>query len=321
MFRFPFLFFLLVGFALWYLEGSMGIVSDEDLTVVVSRAQVEKIKGEWSKKYRQQPTSAELQSLINMYVEDELLVRQAVGLGIAAADPVVRMRLYKNLQFLDGNAGQENEAEGASEAAIQQAVEMGMQDKDPVVRRRLIQVMEERFRSGYKKPEATDTALITYMGDHKDRYMEPAKWSFDHLLFAQEKAGVPARERAETSLAVIDAVASLDSLNGLADNSLIPRTFENSTDKHVIRYLGERFITELEGLPLGRWSGPVQSAYGWHLVHVRGFHDGDLPALDKVKQRLVYDWQTDETEKALRQHKKRLREMHEIVLETAESSS
>lgn len=241
--RYPFLFFLLIGFAIWTVEDSLESSSADKSLVVVGHAQIEKIKKEWLKRHRQHATPQELDALVNMYVEDELLVRQAVSMGIAAHDPVVRMRLYKNLRFLNGDEADE------SEVKIQQAVEMGMQDKDPVVRRRLIQVMEEKIRSSFKKPAYTEQTLLAYMSDHRERYQEPAKWTFDHLLFAQKKDGLEARDRAERSLQTIAATASLEDLEGVADNSLIPRHFTNSTQKHVERYLGIRFVAQLESSP------------------------------------------------------------------------
>ena len=58
----------------------------------------------------------------------------------------------------------------------------------------------------------------------------------------------------------------------------------------VARQFGDEFAAKLGGLPPGRWQGPVESAFGVHLVFVSERTEGRLPALADVRDAVRREW-------------------------------
>ena len=58
----------------------------------------------------------------------------------------------------------------------------------------------------------------------------------------------------------------------------------------VGRLFGDKFATALGELPLGQWQGPVESAYGVHLVFVSERLGGRVPTLADVHDAVCREW-------------------------------
>jgi peptidyl-prolyl cis-trans isomerase C len=89
---------VLVGAALWVLyrlaEGP------EAHTLVVSTDTVAALAAGFSQQHGREPTAAELEALVDAWVEEELLIREARAQGLDRADPIVRRRLAQKLRFV-----------------------------------------------------------------------------------------------------------------------------------------------------------------------------------------------------------------------------
>ena len=60
----------------------------------------------------------------------------------------------------------------------------------------------------------------------------------------------------------------------------------------------QTFAEHLAELPTGEWSGPVESAFGLHLVFVDASTEGRLPALAEVREAVARDWSYARREEA-----------------------
>ena len=76
----------------------------------------------------------------------------------------------------------------------------------------------------------------------------------------------------------------------LGDRSLLEPAYVDYRADLVARSFGEAFADQLAGLPTGEWSGPVESAFGLHLVFVDASTPGRLPALAEVRGEVERDW-------------------------------
>jgi hypothetical protein len=72
----------------------------------------------------------------------------------------------------------------------------------------------------------------------------------------------------------------------------LPSEYEAAAEADVARLFGREFPKKLSELPVGRWSGPVESGYGLHLVLVRQRTAGRLPPLQEVRDAVVSEWRT-----------------------------
>jgi len=73
---------------------------DAEATIVVPADVVEVLTGSWHKRTGALPTAAERQGLIDEYVEEEVLYREALAMGFERGDLIIRRRLVQKMEFL-----------------------------------------------------------------------------------------------------------------------------------------------------------------------------------------------------------------------------
>jgi peptidyl-prolyl cis-trans isomerase C len=101
--REPLLHFLLIGVAIYLLYGAFAEpVPDDgtDKTIVVSAGEVEWMQTSWQKRWNRAPTPEELDGLIQQYIRETVLYREALTMGLNRHDQVIRRRLAQKLEFL-----------------------------------------------------------------------------------------------------------------------------------------------------------------------------------------------------------------------------
>jgi len=108
IFRFlgePLIQFLLIGACIYggYALFAPPEESDLDTTVVVDANRINGFVAQWSSRWNRPPTAEELDGLVNSYVREEILYRQAVAMGLDEDDPVTRRRMAQRLEFLTGD--------------------------------------------------------------------------------------------------------------------------------------------------------------------------------------------------------------------------
>lgn len=100
--REPLVQFLLLGaalFALTLLGRGGGAGGGSDKTIVVTADKVALLKGGFVLDNGRAPTDAEVRRLIEVYVREEVLVREARAQGLDRDDSIVRRRLVQKMEF------------------------------------------------------------------------------------------------------------------------------------------------------------------------------------------------------------------------------
>ena len=101
MLREPLLHFLIAGAGVFLLYGQLsGPGSNSDDEINVSLGQVEHLVSIFSKTRQRLPTQEELAGLIDNYIVEELLYREAVAIGMDRDDTIVRRRMRQKMDFL-----------------------------------------------------------------------------------------------------------------------------------------------------------------------------------------------------------------------------
>ncbi len=100
--REPLLHFLLIGAAIYLLYGAFAepVSKDNDKTIVVSIGEIDWMKTTWQKRWNRLPTSKELDGLIQQYIKETVLYREALNMGLNQHDTVIRRRLAQKMEFL-----------------------------------------------------------------------------------------------------------------------------------------------------------------------------------------------------------------------------
>jgi hypothetical protein len=97
----PLVHFLLIGAALFVLYDRFGADDTRQRQrIVVDAGRVEQLATLWSKRWQRPPTPAELDGLVDAYIREEVLYREAVALGLERDDTIVRRRLAQKMEFL-----------------------------------------------------------------------------------------------------------------------------------------------------------------------------------------------------------------------------
>jgi peptidyl-prolyl cis-trans isomerase C len=99
--REPLLHFLVAGLILFVFWGVWGNNPGSDSEqIIVGSARIEQIKNSWKKQWRRIPTEKELESLIEQFVQEEVLYREALNMGLEKEDSIIRRRLAQKMRFL-----------------------------------------------------------------------------------------------------------------------------------------------------------------------------------------------------------------------------
>jgi hypothetical protein len=122
----PLLQFVLLGLVLLGVYSAVRDENDQDdRKIVVSARQVEQLSALWQKQWRRPPTAQELNGLIDSFVREEVLYREAKSLGLDRDDTVVRRRLAQKIEFLAQDlATQAEPSEAELEAFFQEHPEI-----------------------------------------------------------------------------------------------------------------------------------------------------------------------------------------------------
>ena len=100
--REPLLHFLFIGAAIYLAFGLFAepVEDPQDNTLVVDAGEIEWMATSWYKRWNRMPTPQELEGLIQQYIRETVLYREALAMGLDKDDTVIRRRLAQKLEFL-----------------------------------------------------------------------------------------------------------------------------------------------------------------------------------------------------------------------------
>ena len=98
----PLLQFILIGGCIYLAYVLYGTPNEdlEDRTVVVDGNSIDVFISAWESRWNRPPTERELNGLIDQYIREEILYREALGLGLDKNDPITRRRMAQKMDFL-----------------------------------------------------------------------------------------------------------------------------------------------------------------------------------------------------------------------------
>lgn len=100
-YREPLLHFLVLGAALFVLHALVVENSTEsDLRIVLDAAQLEHLASEFENEMGRAPNHQELDGLIEAFLYEEVLYREALALGLDQGDAIVRRQLAEKMKFI-----------------------------------------------------------------------------------------------------------------------------------------------------------------------------------------------------------------------------
>jgi hypothetical protein len=99
--REPLVHFLLLGAGLFFLSGLLDNPEGEgNKRIVVSPGRIEHLVTGFTRTWQRSPTQQELEGLLEDYIKEEVLYREASSMGLEQDDTVIRRRLRQKMEFL-----------------------------------------------------------------------------------------------------------------------------------------------------------------------------------------------------------------------------
>jgi hypothetical protein len=175
------------------------------------------------------------------------------------------------------------------EIAYRQTRDMGLDENDIVIRRRLRQKLEMLAEDVAGLVPPTDAELQAYLEANPEDFALEPRLSLHQLYFSADRRGERAREDAAQQLAVLGSTGAGPDWEARGDPLPLPATLEDTTPSGLGRLFGDVFVAELDAVEPGKWQGPVQSGYGWHLVYVFDRQPGRQPELAEVRSGVERD--------------------------------
>jgi len=118
LFKEPLLQFLVIGAAIYGAYALFASPEDDyrDNTILVDANRIDAMISEWESRWNRPPTRQEIDGLIQSYIKEDVLYRQAVAMGLNEDDPITRRRMAQKLEFLTSDlASFQQPAEGELE--------------------------------------------------------------------------------------------------------------------------------------------------------------------------------------------------------------
>jgi peptidyl-prolyl cis-trans isomerase C len=188
------------------------------------------------------------------------------------------------------------------EVLLHEAVERGLHLSSGAVRSRLVEDMRREIAGPL--PDPTDEELVDYYSSHLDQYRSEPSASFDHVYF---------RDRPDDTAAWLARLQQGASVEG--DPFARGMSFERYGRSMLRGMFGEAFVDALWDVPVGGWSGPVESAYGWHFVRPRDRQPAALLPFDAVRHQVEGDYLAAAIERAVDRHVERLEQQRGLRIE------
>ncbi len=195
---------------------------------------------------------------------------------------------------------------------------MGLDRDDTIVRRRLRQKLEFFTDDLVAAVDPTEQQLKAYLSEHPETFRVPSQLSFRQIYFNRDQRGMQATHDAESLLARLNGTSSEVDTAGFGDSLMLPGDYDRVSELEVARGLGNEFAAALAELPLGRWSGPVESGFGLHLVLIRERQPGSLPRLSEVRETVDWEWRHARRKEAGEAFYRGLRERYVVSVERPE---
>jgi parvulin-like peptidyl-prolyl isomerase len=99
---------------------------------------------------------------------------------------------------------------------------------------------------------------------------------------------------------------------------MYPVTWRDMPERDLLGVFGDEFTAQLVELPVGEWSGPVTSAFGFHIARLDALELGRSSELHEVRDAVYRDLVSDRTREAEQRYFGGLRSRYRVTIEWPE---
>jgi peptidyl-prolyl cis-trans isomerase C len=185
------------------------------------------------------------------------------------------------------------------EVLYREAIRLGYDKDDQLIRQTLKLKMEFLGEAQAPPTEPSLEEMQAYLAMRKDRYRIPPTVSFDHIFFSVDRRGASTETDALLTLETIrEENLDPEILANFGDRFMLKNHYVEQDERQVGSAFGESFAQTVVCLEPGIWHGPIESAYGLHLVKVYDRQEGYLPEIERVRAKIISDMDYENREAA-----------------------
>lgn len=279
----PAFLFVACGGVLFALHTAVSGPEDDRSTIVVTPEVVAVLREQHQALTGTVPDATVERTLVDEWVGQTVLLREAQALGMPESDPIIRQRLLQKMEYL---------LEDTASIA----------DPDDAQLEAWLAANPQQ----YMLPPRLSFEHV-FFADNPVANAEAAG-----AAGSGEGSGPPppARERAQHAR---EALAGGADPVGLGEPFIGGRRFERRIRAQVVGGFGEEFATVLEAAPIDQWFGPVRSTSGWHVVRVSAIEAERRAPLAEIRDRVVRAWRAEQAEAARQRRIDELRARYAVV--------
>lgn len=187
------------------------------------------------------------------------------------------------------------------EIYAREAKALGLGENDDVIRRRLRQKMEFILQDLSELKQPTQAELSDFYQTNIDKYRTDNIYSFEQVYIATNRSQADVEQ-----LLAQQKQRIAQGLSPQGEPSMLPGTLDENTTHQVNRLFGKDFTSELDNLAIGEWTGPIQSGLGLHFVKISKKVQGGAPSIDKIKNKLIKNWQYQKSKELKEEYQQEL---------------
>ncbi len=201
------------------------------------------------------------------------------------------------------------------EIAAREARALGLDRDDAIIQRRLRQKLEFLAEDAFNAQPPTDAELQAWLALHPDPFRIEPGMAFRQVYLNPDRRGESIAGDAEKLLRHLSAAGPAVDIGRLGDSLMLPQEVSLSPRSDVSRLFGRRFADAIISLEKGRWSGPIRSAYGLHLVYVRERTAGRMPDLAEIRPLVEREFLAERRKRELEAMYERLLERYHVTMQ------
>lgn len=201
------------------------------------------------------------------------------------------------------------------EVYVREATSMGLDRDDTIIRRRLRQKFEFLTEDALEAATPADADLTAWLKAHPDPFRVETRVAFRQVTFDPARRGASVRADAQNALLRLNSDGPRVDFAALGDSRMLPPAIELSSQSDVARIFGERFAAKVAGLAPGKWTGPIESGYGLHLVQVTERVEARVPELAEVREAVAREWGVAQRKVRSEALLRKLLERYKVVVE------
>jgi hypothetical protein len=309
--RAPLLRFCVLGLVLWLgdyyfaWQDSYRIAAPSETALNASYA-------DWASRYGSYPNDQQRAVIAKRELTERVLFAEALRHKLHLSDSVVRQHLLMSANFLG--------VDGSDSEKISTAFNLNLHTNDTLIRQALVQKMETIGRGlAYPMIKINEAELETRYRESPERWRLEPHIAISHLYFSKDRADtatIGARAVSVQKQLTEESITDEQAF-ALGDYFMLGNKQPLMSLAKLQSIFGESFAQSLattlrSGQTQDDWFGPLNSAYGAHLVKVINLEEASYRSFSDVKNILENDYIRDAEDEALKKYTAALINKYEV---------